>query len=156
MDGNGAYGKNSATPGNKGEDCGIVTISNSVLVEAYGGTGGSGGGVTLNVNPSTGELDVQSGGGGGGYPAAGIGGGGCGGGTGDTWRSGGGFGNGTGEFANVPLGGVDGKSFNAEQVASINIGGAYYESYANTSCGQNDIVTVRKHFANDYSDRCYL
>ncbi len=51
--------------GGRGEDCGVVRIFNSLTVYAYGGGGGSS--ISLNERLSSGL-------GGGGYPAAGIGG----------------------------------------------------------------------------------
>ena len=49
--------------GEKGEDCGNVNIYDSITVLAFGGRGGAGGD----------SLGSNSGGGAGGYPAAGIG-----------------------------------------------------------------------------------
>ena len=60
---------NSGLDGGKGEDCGNVKISNSIIVYAFGGGGGS--------SPTS--LNYGTNSGAGGYPAAGIGGGGAGG-----------------------------------------------------------------------------
>ena len=56
----------SGFDGSNGEDCGNISIS-GITVYAYGGKGGS----------SCGTVNITMGSGGGGYPAAGIGGGRC-------------------------------------------------------------------------------
>ena len=57
--------------GRDGENCGIITINNTLNVEAYGGAGGSSG---INLKDNTGDIenggDSGSGIGAGGYPAA--------------------------------------------------------------------------------------
>ena len=79
---------NSGQDGLAGQDCGVVNITGTTEIFAYGGAGGSGG----SRNDSN-----NSGAGGGGYPAAGIGGGGAGGGGGEHACSAGGYSAGSGE-----------------------------------------------------------
>ena len=70
--GNGGAGKsNRGNSGGSGEKCGEVKIYNSLRVYAYGGAGGSGGADGIKSN----GAQITGTGGGGGYPAAGIGGG---------------------------------------------------------------------------------
>ena len=109
--------------GYKGENAGNINIYNSLTVKAFGGGGGTGGAVSKTEN------SVQSGGGGSGYPAAGIGGGGAGGTSGNTQDSGGGFGAGNGEYT-FHIGGENGCTLANLQNANTAISGSYYESYA--------------------------
>ncbi len=55
--------RQSGTDGLSGENCGLININDQLVIYAYGGAGGSGGLASL----------FDSGTGGGGYPAAGIG-----------------------------------------------------------------------------------
>lgn len=109
----------SGEDGERGEDCGKITINNSLIVNAYGGAGGSGGKYE--------NIAGSSGTGGGGYPAAGIGGGGAGAGAGMHIQGGGGYSPGVCQITS------DGTQFHNGTYGSVpelyaegNSGGAYF------------------------------
>ncbi len=129
--GNGAKGGDGALyngPGGNGYNAGTAgyIYVQMTHVNAYGGYGGDGGDAPKQ-DGSMGWSNVNDGGGGGGYPGAGIGGGGAGGGAGGSVNGGGGFSGG---------GGGEGTQFTGAKGGKNGQGGETGYTYKDKTTGE--------------------